>query len=70
MALKLLHFEACPFCEKVRLSLKRMGLRHDGEGIDPGPPPAARVGADGGAADAQAEAKPKRRWWRRSFSRG
>jgi len=38
--------------------------------IDPGPPPAARVGADGAAADAQAEAKPKRRWWRRSFSRG
>lgn len=35
MALKLLHFEACPFCEKVRLSLKRMGLRHDGEVIDP-----------------------------------
>ena len=38
--------------------------------IDPGPPPAARVGADGVATDAQAEAKPKRRWWRRSFSRG
>jgi ribonuclease E len=38
--------------------------------IDPGPPPAARVGADGVAADAQAEAKPKRRWWRRSLSRG
>ena len=35
IALKLLHFEACPFCEKVRLSLKRMGLRYDGEVIDP-----------------------------------
>jgi glutathione S-transferase len=36
MALKLLHFESCPFCEKVRLSLKRMGLQYDGEVIDPG----------------------------------
>ncbi|OLD67275.1 MAG: hypothetical protein AUI52_00910 [Acidobacteria bacterium 13_1_40CM_2_68_10] len=35
MALKLLHFEACPFCEKVRMSLKRMGLRYDGEVIEP-----------------------------------
>ena len=35
MALKLLHFEACPFCDKVRLSLKRMGLRYDGEIIEP-----------------------------------
>lgn len=35
MALKLLHFEACPFCEKVRLSLKRMGLACASEAIDP-----------------------------------
>src|SRR6267378_4349546 len=35
MALKLLHFEACPFCEKVRLSLKRMGLPYGGEVIEP-----------------------------------
>ena len=35
MALKLLYFDACPFCDKVRLSLKRMGLRYDGEIIDP-----------------------------------
>jgi len=35
MALRLLHFEACPFCEKVRLSLRRMGLDHDSQVIDP-----------------------------------
>ena len=35
MALKLLHFEDCPFCDKVRLSLKRMGLQYDGEVIEP-----------------------------------
>ena len=35
MALKLLHFEACPFCEKVRLSIRRMGLAYESEVIDP-----------------------------------
>lgn len=35
MPLKLLHFEDCPFCDKVRLSLKRMGLGYDGEIIEP-----------------------------------
>lgn len=35
MSLRLLHFDACPFSEKVRLSLERMGLRYDGEVIDP-----------------------------------
>ncbi len=33
MALRLYHMEACPFCEKVRLSLKRMGLDYDGVAI-------------------------------------
>src|SRR2546427_12945058 len=36
MALKLLHFEACPFCEKVRLSLKHMELQFEAEVIEPG----------------------------------
>ncbi len=31
----LYHFEACPYCEKVRLSLKRMGLNYDSQVIDP-----------------------------------
>lgn len=35
MSLRLLHFEACPFCEKVRLSLKRMALDYEGVAIDP-----------------------------------
>lgn len=35
MALRLLQFEACPFCEKVRLSLRRMGLDHTLQVIDP-----------------------------------
>lgn len=35
MALKLLHFEACPFCEKVKLTLKHMGLQYEGVVIDP-----------------------------------
>ena len=35
MALKLFHIAACPYCEKVRLSLKRMGLPCDEEVIDP-----------------------------------
>jgi glutathione S-transferase len=30
MALRLYHLEACPFCEKVRVSLKRMGLDFEG----------------------------------------
>ena len=35
MTLRLLHFEACPFCEKIRLSLARMGLAYEGETIEP-----------------------------------
>ncbi len=35
MALRLLHFEACPFCEKIRLSLARMGLAYESETIEP-----------------------------------
>jgi len=35
MALKLLHFESCPFCEKVRLSLRRMRLPFESEAIRP-----------------------------------
>ncbi len=35
MALRLLHFEACPFCQKIRLSLRRMDLAYEGEAIDP-----------------------------------
>ena len=35
MPLRLLHFEACPFCEKVRLSIRRMGLAYESEVIDP-----------------------------------
>jgi len=35
MALRLLHFETCPFCEKVRMSLARMGLAYEGETIEP-----------------------------------
>ena len=38
--------------------------------IDAGTPPVGRGAAEGAPADAQGEAKPKRRWWRRSFSRG
>ncbi len=35
MALRLLHFDACPYCEKVRLSLRRMGLDYESTVIDP-----------------------------------
>jgi len=35
MALRLYHFEACPFCEKVRSTLQRMDLRYEGVEIDP-----------------------------------
>lgn len=35
MALRLYHFEACPFCEKVRLSLRHMGLACESLAIDP-----------------------------------
>jgi ribonuclease E len=38
--------------------------------LDAGPPPVGRTAAESAPADAQAEAKPKRRWWRRSFTRG
>lgn len=29
MSMRLYHLEGCPFCEKVRLSLKRMGMPYD-----------------------------------------
>jgi glutathione S-transferase len=35
MALKLFHFEACPYCEKVRSTLKRMDLKYESVEIDP-----------------------------------
>ena len=35
MALKLYHFEACPYCEKVRSTLKRMDLKYESVEIDP-----------------------------------
>src|SRR2546426_599753 len=35
MALKLYHFEACPYCEKVRSVLRRMDLRFESVEIDP-----------------------------------
>lgn len=36
MALRLLHFEGCPFCDKVRLSLKRMSLDYESVPVEPG----------------------------------
>jgi glutathione S-transferase len=36
VGLRLYHFEACPFCEKVRLSLRRMGLDYESVVIEPG----------------------------------
>ena len=35
MALKLYHFDACPFCEKVRQVLRRMDLEYESAAIDP-----------------------------------
>lgn len=35
MSLKLYHFEACPYCEKVRSALRRMEVRYDSVEIDP-----------------------------------
>jgi glutathione S-transferase len=35
MALNLYHFEACPYCEKVRVALRRMGLDYASVPIDP-----------------------------------
>jgi glutathione S-transferase len=35
MALRLFHFEACPYCEKVRATLRRMDLRYESVEIDP-----------------------------------
>jgi len=35
MSVRLYHLEACPFCEKVRLALKRMGLPYEGVAIRP-----------------------------------
>jgi hypothetical protein len=38
--------------------------------FDVEPPPAAQAATEEVPSDTQAEAKPKRRWWRRSFTRG
>ncbi len=35
MPLKLYHFEACPYCEKVRYALRRLDLRYENAEIDP-----------------------------------
>jgi len=35
MALKLYHFQACPYCEKVRYALRRLDLRHESVEIEP-----------------------------------
>jgi len=35
LALRLYHFEACPYCEKVRYALKRLELRYESTEIDP-----------------------------------
>jgi len=35
MSLKLFHFQACPYCEKVRYALRRLDLRYDSAEIDP-----------------------------------
>jgi glutathione S-transferase len=35
MPLKLLHFEACPYCEKVRYALRKLDLRYESVEIDP-----------------------------------
>jgi len=35
MALKLYHFEACPYCEKVRYAMRRLDLRYESAEIDP-----------------------------------
>lgn len=35
MMLRLLHFDACPYCEKVRLSMKRMSLDYESILVDP-----------------------------------
>lgn len=35
MAMKLYHFEACAYCEKVRSTLKRMDVRYESVEIDP-----------------------------------
>ena len=43
MALRLYHFEACPFCEKIRSTLKRMDLRYESVEIDPSDRSAVRA---------------------------
>jgi glutathione S-transferase len=35
MPLKLFHFQACPYCEKVRYALRRLDLRYESVEIDP-----------------------------------
>jgi glutathione S-transferase len=36
VALRLLHFDGCPFCDKVRLALRRMALDYEPVPVDPG----------------------------------
>jgi len=35
MAMKLYHFEACPYCEKIRFAMRRLDLRYESAEIDP-----------------------------------
>ena len=35
MSVRLYHFQACPYCEKVRTALKRIDLRYESVEIDP-----------------------------------
>jgi glutathione S-transferase len=35
MPLKLFHFEACPYCEKIRYAMRRLDLRYESVEIDP-----------------------------------
>ena len=35
MGLKLYHFQACPYCEKVRYALRRLDLRYESVEIEP-----------------------------------
>lgn len=35
MNLRLYHFEACPYCEKVRRVLRELGLQYESLEIDP-----------------------------------
>lgn len=43
MALKLFHFEACPYSEKVRYAMRRLDLRYESAEIDPSDRSAVRA---------------------------